>query len=239
MTHVILYAKDQDTLPELKRDVEGKCNDPDYNYIFFEYPMDILDYLNTARPGNCSVFFDTDNLSEGLEIASRVSDINPKYRFILVCKEFGDIEELFHNGVTYYLNSPYSKESMGRCVANMKKYHNDQRGQVLTLKTGKGVEALNVPDIKYVMSDKRKVVFYIDDREQSYYYKLDEVAELLGESFLRCHQSFIVNMKKIKLFVEDGLLLDNDDFVPVSRKKYYAAKREYLSYITGNRIEQI
>lgn len=239
MTHVILYAKNQDSLPDLKRNVEGKCNDPDYNYIFFEYPMDILDYLNTARPSNCSVFFSTDDLDNALEISSRITDMNPKYRFVLICNTYGDIEELFHNGVSYYLNSPYTKESMDRCVVNMKKYHNDQKGQILTLKTKKGTEALNVPDIRYVMSDKRKVVFYMDDeREASYYYKLDEVAELLGESFLRCHQSFIVNMKRIKLFVEDGLLLENDDFVPVSRKKYYSSKREYLSYITGNRIEQ-
>ena len=109
----------------------------------------------------------------------------------------------------------------------------------IILKTKKGNDVLKLGDIKYVMSDKRKIVIYLNNNEMSYYYKLDEVEDMLGKSFLRCHQSYIVNMMKIKQFVEDGLLLDDDEFIPVSRKRYFAAKREYLSYVTGNKLEKM
>lgn len=237
MIYILFYADDPSLIPRLKRLVEEKCDDANNAYLCFDYTMDILDYLNKAHPQNCAVFCLSDKLREALEFSSRLSYINPRYRFNLICESPGDVEELFINGVSYYIKAPYSDESVIRCVNAMLRQYNDQMG-VLTLKSGRGNETMRLADIDYVMSDKREVVVNMSGKESSFYYKLDEIEQMLGDSFLRCHQSYIVNMKKIKQFIEDGLLLLDDCFIPVSRKRYYAAKRLYLSYITGNKMDR-
>lgn len=240
MIHMIFYSQKFVGIPVIRETVDECCKDTNCTYLFFEYPMDVLDYVFQTTPKKCVVFYDTEKLEEALEISERIYASNPKCRFALICPKHGeDIECLFKKGISYYIESALEKDSIRNCVEHFKLFFNDQNGKNIILKTKKGNDSIILTNIRYVMSDKRKIVFYLENYESSYYYKLDEVEELLGKSFLRCHQSYIVNMNKIKLFVEGGLLMDNDEFVPVSRKRYYSAKREYLSYITDNKLEKM
>lgn len=235
MIYIIFCNTEKNDILLLKNRVAKYCDDSEISYLIFEYPMDILDYLNSARPEKCAVFLETDNLDNGLEIADKIYQINPRYRYNLLCSDTGEVETLFYKGVTYYIRKPYEEESVERCTKHIVKFFNDQSGKTIVLKTKKESEAIVLSNIRYVMSDKRKVIFTLENREAEFYYKLDEVEKMLGESFLRCHQSYIINMKKIKMFVEDGVLLSDDTYIPVSRNKYYQSKRAYLSYLTGGR----
>lgn len=236
MIYMAFYSEQTEKISALRDAVAKFCDNINCSHIMFEYQMDLLDYLNTSRPSSCVIYFETNSLADGLEIASKVQEINPSYRFNLLCNNTGDTEELFYNGISYFIKTPYEEESIIRSVENVRIHMNEQRGKVITLRAKKGTDAIKLSDISYIMSDKRKVIITLEDREASYYYKLDELEEMLSKGFLRCHQSYIVNMNKIKQFVEEGLILINETFIPVSRKKYYAAKREYLSYVTGGRI---
>ncbi|MCH5212202.1 MAG: LytTR family transcriptional regulator DNA-binding domain-containing protein [Oscillospiraceae bacterium] len=178
----------------------------------------------------------TNSISNGLEAASKANEINPMYRFNLFCPDCDDVERLFYKGISYFVKIPFSSESVIRAVEFLKRFYNEQMHKSLLLKSKHGIESIIFSDIKYVMSDKRKVIIYKQTEESAYYYKLDEIEAMLGAGFLRCHQSFIVNMEMIKAFVPEGLILTDETFIPVSRKKYYAAKREYLEYITDNQI---
>ena len=240
MVHIIFYTANPERLSELRDDVYAKCNKDEYSALYFEYPMDVLDYVFQTGPKECIVFFETKDLANSLDIAHRIYSINPRYRFALLCPEYGnDVEDLFKMGVSYYIQTPYLNTSINSCVENFTMFFNDQNGKMLSLKSKRGTDSIKLEKIRYVMSDKRKLIVCLEDSELTYYCKLDDVEESLGESFLRCHQSYLVNMKKIKQFVEDGLVLEDNSFIPVSRKKYYAAKREYLSYITGNKLEYV
>lgn len=240
MIHIIFYSPKFSGIPAIRETVDECSKNINCTYLFFEYPMDVLDYVYQTTLRKCVIFYDTANLDEALEISERIYDVNPRHRFALICPKYGDdIEQLFKKGVSYYIESVLDKESLKRCVEHFSKFYDDQNGKKLVLKTKKGEESISLADIRYVMSDKRKIIVYLEKTEASYYNKLDDIEEALGKSFLRCHQSYIVNMNKIKLFVEDGLLLDNEDFIPVSRKRYFAAKKDYLSYITDNRLEKM
>ena len=240
MIHMVFYSQDFAGIPSVRAVVDENCKDINCTYVFFEYPMDVIDYVYQNSPAKCVVFYNTTKLDEALEVSERIHSVNPRYRFALICPEHGeDVEQLFKKGISYYIESPEITESLQSCSEHFKAFFDDQSGKNIILKTKKGNDVLKLGDIKYVMSDKRKIVIYLNNNEMSYYYKLDEVEDMLGKSFLRCHQSYIVNMMKIKQFVEDGLLLDDDEFIPVSRKRYFAAKREYLSYVTGNKLEKM
>lgn len=238
MINYIVYSKETSRLSALQNDIDRCCGEIECTFVRFEYPMDLLDYINQTLPHNSVVFFETDLLQEALEISYRIYDIAPQCRFVLLCREYGNnVEELFEKGVSYFIELPYEINNIVKCVDHFDHFFNEQYGKNICLKTKKGQDVLHVADIKYIMSDKRKVVFYLEADEKSYYYKLDEIEPMITQGFLRCHQSYIVNMRRIKQFVEDGLLLDDDEFIPISRKKYYASKREYISYVTGGKLQ--
>ncbi len=225
MVYMVFYLESPESTESIKHIVEKESSDMFCSFMFFEYKMDLLDYINISRPQNCAVFFETNSIDDSLIISEKINEINPRYRFNLICGEEPDTEELFYRGVSYFIKKPFAERSIRRCVGYVRKFFNDQGGKILNLKSKKGMDVVVLSEIDYVMSDKRKVIFSTENGEKSFYYKLDEIENMLGESFLRCHQSYVVNMKKIKKFVEDGLLLNNGDFIPVSRKKYFSSKK--------------
>lgn len=232
MINVAIYSKNHQEY--FVNTLTSLMGSRDYTYFAFNYPMDLLDFLNNARPEECAVFYECDDSSEGVEVALKVRSFNKNYRFNFICSEYGSVEELFYKGVTYYFGKNDVVSSIKRCVERTHEYYSDQENNSLVLSAKNGVSAIPFDSIDYIMSDKRKIIVYCGGSEKSFYYKLDEIESMLGDSFARCHQSYIVNMKRIVSFEIDGVILDTQEFIPVSRKRYFDMKRQYLSFASGN-----
>jgi DNA-binding LytR/AlgR family response regulator len=63
------------------------------------------------------------------------------------------------------------------------------------------------------------------------YERLDRLIGALPAEFYRCHKSYIVNMRQIRRFRANEILLKNGKTVPVSRSKYSETKEAYLNFI--------
>ncbi len=93
---------------------------------------------------------------------------------------------------------------------------------------------ISYDNIEYFESNARKVTLYTFDRTVTYYFsaKLDDIARILPDNFLRCHQSYIVNMKHISKFDRTNrtfCMLSKDE-VFVSRRMYTEASARYEKY---------
>lgn len=238
MIRICFYAESREDLAVMKNYVENAFIDFHYTAETFPYPMDLLDRIHTDRPEHCMVFFDSSD-PVALEMARKIHDINPKYRFNLFSEVNHDAELLYGAGVTFFVKKPFQFSAINRCTEHMIDFYADIQPRFITLKHRAGDEVYRYSEIKYFMSDKRKVTVCCDMREEDYYYKLDEIEGMLDSSFLRCHQSYIVNMKRIKLFLEDGVQLYDDTFIPVSRKKYFEVRRRYRAYVAGDQAPEM
>ena len=57
---------------------------------------------------------------------------------------------------------------------------------------------IEVEKIKYIESNKRVIIIYEEDLKRRIYGKLDEIEEMLSSNFVRCHQSYIVNLEYVR-----------------------------------------
>ena len=86
-----------------------------------------------------------------------------------------------------------------------------------------------VNDIFYFESNKRVLIVHTKSDEYSFYGKLDQVEkELDGKDFIRTHQSYFVNARKIKSVSKDSAELLNGEILPVRKSKASAVKNAYL-----------
>ena len=92
-----------------------------------------------------------------------------------------------------------------------------------------GGESLRVDkrDILYLESRIRILRLVTAEREYSFYDSLDHAQQELGESFLRCHRSFLVNIDRIRRYSSSEIGLEGDVPIPVSRS-YGKAVRQRL-----------
>ena len=57
---------------------------------------------------------------------------------------------------------------------------------------------------------------------------------LNDNSFLLCHNSFIVNMNKIKGIKDLEFIMENDELVPISKRMLKEVKEQYINYLVGD-----
>lgn len=93
----------------------------------------------------------------------------------------------------------------------------------IALKSLEYIEIVFVDDIMYCQSDKGYTTFFLKDGQKILVSKgLKDYDELLGPyGFVRCHQSYLVNMIYVKKYYKEGYLqlLDNKEIPVSSRKK--------------------
>lgn len=82
-----------------------------------------------------------------------------------------------------------------------------------------GRETLRVEKgkIQYLESDKRQLHLYMESEDFCFYGSLDQAEKQLGESFLRCHKSYLVNLKQIQKYSREQISLKGGNVVPIGR----------------------
>ena len=85
-----------------------------------------------------------------------------------------------------------------------------------------GGESLRVDkrDILYLESRIRILRLVTAEREYSFYDSLDHAQQELGESFLRCHRSFLVNIDRIRRYSSSEIVLEGDVPIPVRSEEH-------------------
>lgn len=113
----------------------------------------------------------------------------------------------------------------GECLGELSK----SVDSFYTVKTASSVKNIPLNDILYFESDRRVLIVHTKNDEYSFYGKLDRVEkDLDGKDFIRTHQSYYVNARKIKSVEKDSVQLVNGEILPVSKSRASAVKSAYL-----------
>lgn len=136
-------------------------------------------------------------------------------------------EAVYETEHVYFLKKPVEvpklKAALQRAIERLEAY----RGAIYPIKSGSSIKNVAVLDIFYVESDKRKLRYVCKDTVYEAYGKLSEAEFLLQPGFVRCHKSFLVNLRYIRELKDTRLFLENGDILYVSRH-YYSRTRECL-----------
>ena len=95
-----------------------------------------------------------------------------------------------------------------------------------------GDETLETECVFYIETKGHKNYFHLTDgRLLGIYRKLDELEEdFSGSGFLRCHQSFLVNMRYIEKISSYVLTLENGEQLSVPKARYKDVKKRFAAY---------
>lgn len=83
-------------------------------------------------------------------------------------------------------------------------------------------------DIIYIQSDKRLSVIHTTAEKFKTYKKLSDMLDELPDTFIRCHQSFIVNRDYVRNVEGNQFLLSSGNVIPISKKYLKNVKDLFL-----------
>ena len=133
----------------------------------------------------------------GIEIAQKIQQENPKIKIIYMTAYSQYSEAIFKTKPTYLLLKPIKKEQIKKSLERALQ-EEKQNKNIKTFNIKGKIFNIEVEKIKYIESNKRVVIIYEEDLKRRIYGKLDEIEEMLPSNFVRCHQSYIVNLEHVR-----------------------------------------
>lgn len=171
----------------------------------------------------------------GIELAKKLQRFSRRVKIIFITGHIEFAADIFQIEPVYLLQKPVSVlklvEAIDRAIEKIRL----EESQVITLQSKGMVCRVNINYVSYIETQERKLLVHQNEETIGVYMKMDDLEKGLGEAFLRCHHSYIVNMDYIKNFSSQEIELTNGTRIPVSRPKSKSAKNRFLAYL-GERI---
>jgi hypothetical protein len=135
--------------------------------------------------------------TNGLDFGQMIRERYPFIQTIFVSADIDYSLDVFDLEAVYFLNKPVSSDRLGRAWDMALRRISSQKASFLRINS-RG-HHLNVPykDIMYLESERRIIIVHRTANEHQFYAQLDEVEQLVPDSFIRIHQSYLVNMHYI------------------------------------------
>lgn len=188
-------------------------------------PFSLMTYIADCAKGTVDAIYMDVHLKNqsGIRVAESILSDFPNIKIVFVSKNTDCMTEIFRINPVYFLLKPYNSDDIRYSIYKITNMINEERMDTITLgsasgKGGRGV--IKTSDIYYVESQLRIVHIHTFDAYSAYYARLDEIESMLKENFVRVHQSFIVNMDKIKIIKNKQIELYNGVKIPISKSKY-------------------
>ncbi len=135
-----------------------------------------------------------------------------------------------------YIEHPENRDEVFETIRKLDRYHQAIQKKYYFSFKYEG-EQMRIPydEISYFESSAKKVTLYRANSDQKYYFtaKLDDIGQRLPSFFLRCHQSYLVNMHMIRCLDTKAhvFMLHTNEEIWISRRMYAQAKERYQNFM--------
>lgn len=184
----------------------------------------------------------------GIDIARRLRKQYKNIYIIFLTQHL----ELVNSAINYNImpsgvfNKEADESEIKKALMNIYEYClEDTRiaAATLTINTGSTVYKVKYDEIVYIESLNKKIHIYTNTQRISCYHSLQTLVEELGDGFIRCHKSYIINKKKIKnIHTKDmSVEMDNGSMIAISRT-YKSGLKDVMKwggYMNNNKMGYI
>lgn len=168
----------------------------------------------------------------GIEIARQVRERDLFVPIIFVSESDRFYREAYDTFAYNYLLKPLEKCRLKHILYPLMCKEAEKEEKSLTFRYRSQVHTLKLSQIMYISSSLHTVNFYMKDGSCVHCRgKLSDFAEQLkGSYFLRCHQSFFVNMSKVTSMKADSFQI-GENVIPISRAYARQSQEKYKEFL--------
>ena len=152
------------------------------------------------------------------------------------------MNDAFDVSAFHYLLKPINEEKFRTVFERALKELSatEERTKRYILVKNSGVQQkVYIKDIYYIESANKKVIIHTKTGILESYGKMEELEQMTGSNFYRCHRCYLVNMEKIASYSADTIRVINGDELILAQKKYNDFIRQYMRYAKDGGIVNV
>lgn len=160
--------------------------------------LSATDVINYIDDNKVDVFILDINLKSGMSGCDLADMIRKKNKNVYIIFTTGHLEYalIAYKYKTFdYLPKPVVAEKLEETILRLMDDISHTPSKFIRLNNNKTI--INEDEINYIKKDGMKLVFCTDTRTYETYSSFNKVQSCLPDNFVRCHKSYIVNVKNI------------------------------------------
>lgn len=169
----------------------------------------------------------------GIELSNIIREKNKDMDIVFVTGFFKYALHGYKVRALQYLLKPIKPIDLYYCLNNtLERIGDEGQTSSLILETSKKIIKLDHNEIYYCIMFSPYIDIHTSSEKITVRKNISEIEKLLpSENFIRCHRSYIVNVKHIKSIIKNDILLENGVKIPISRGKYKEVNDTFINYI--------
>ena len=169
---------------------------------------------------------------DGIKTAQRIRSERRDMKIIFVSSSREHYPQAYEVFAFNYIVKPFDKEKLYSVLDHVIDEFKRERSHKIRVSYKSTIYSLDCRDIQYIESRDKLILFHLaDGNTLQRYGKLDAISnELPMQSFIRCHQSFIVNASHITEMGENYFRV-GQILIAISKKNLKPAKDQYYAYL--------
>lgn len=166
----------------------------------------------------------------GMELASRLRELNVGCSIIYITSYAEYMPDSFATHPLEYLMKPVDEERLKKAIKwDLQKNYRPER---IALPVRGGLRRVEAKDILYAEAVNHRSTVRLPGEEIPLNLTFRELLSLLpGDTFCRCHHSFVVNLEHVLKQTAHGLLLDTETELPVSRTYQQEIAKQFVAFL--------
>lgn len=230
MLHIAICDDNKIFLQELYNMVDSIIGE-EHCIESFNNPNSLIKYIND-NINTVEIVITDIKMPEfnGIQLAKSIKPIHPYVNFIFVTAYVDYIQDVFSVNPVYYIIKPVQKEKLKEAIELAQDRIKYKKGNTLKFLKKNNTSQIPIDEILFIESNKRKITIHTTNSIEQINSKLDEIQKSLPSHFIRCHQSFLVNMNMINHILNNKITLFSGQTIPVAKVRYSKIKKEVLKY---------
>lgn len=168
----------------------------------------------------------------GMDVIRKLRERNEKIPIVFVTDTTDFVVESYDMEAFGYLMKPIQTEKVHHIMDKFLKL-----SEKYVVRDTRGNEKLKVPlqNIEYFESKNTTIMLHLVNGQQIRTYgKLGNIEkELENKNFLRCHQSYLINMEHISGIAEACFVMDSGKTAYIRKRDYTTMKKLFNQYIVS------
>lgn len=164
----------------------------------------------------------------GADIAESIIKYQPAAQIIYITNETEHIKELYNVDFAYRLQEPLTVSELKKAVDRVENRTRRSEKEFLLIKNRDGMRKIKLSETIYFEKDKRRTRAVTDTGIYVFYCSFDSLMMELGREFVRCHNSYIVNMNRVDGIKAQSLQLSGNVDIPISRQHRTEIRELYM-----------
>ena len=156
----------------------------------------------------------------GMETAEKIREFDKNMILVFVTGYTDYVFDGYRVGALDYVIKPAVKEQLSEIMKRVRAQIFSQSEENFVFQNIDGTYRFSYEEILYFYSERRQVTVVTERGDFTFYGKLGEVENQTGGEFVRIHQRYLVNGKKVSHIGNASLLIgegENETELPISR----------------------